>query len=46
LASLKQGTDRVFTVPDQRSIKFATVLEANQDKLKLLYKPEDMIFRE
>jgi endonuclease YncB( thermonuclease family) len=46
LASLKQGTDRVFTVPDQRSIKFATVLEANQDKLKLLYKPEDLIFRE
>jgi endonuclease YncB( thermonuclease family) len=44
--SLKQGTDRVFTVPDQRSVKFATVLEANQDQLKLLYKPEDLIFRE
>jgi hypothetical protein len=46
VASLKQGTDRVFTVPDQRSVKFATVLEASQDQLKLLYKPEDLIFRE
>jgi endonuclease YncB( thermonuclease family) len=46
VASLKQGTDRVFTVPDQRSVKFATVIEANQDQLKLLYKPEDLIFRE
>lgn len=46
LASLKQGTDRVFTIPDQRSVKFVTVLETSQTQLKLLYKPEDLIFRE
>jgi endonuclease YncB( thermonuclease family) len=44
--SLAQGRDRLFTVPDQRSIKFSTAMEVSQDKLKLTYKPEDMIFRE
>ncbi len=44
--SLKQGTDRVFTISDQRSIKFATALTVVRDQLQLLYKPEDLIFRE
>jgi endonuclease YncB( thermonuclease family) len=46
LASLAQGSDRLFTLPDQRSIKFATALEVNKDTLKLKYKPEELIFRE
>jgi hypothetical protein len=44
--SLAQSSDRLFTVPDQRSIKFSTAIEVSKDKLKLVYKPEDMIFRE
>ncbi len=44
--SLSQGTDRLFTLSDQRSIKFSTALDVSQNKLKLTYKPEDMIFRE
>ncbi len=44
--SLAQGTDSLFTVPDQRSIKFSTAVELSKGKLKLIYKPEDMIFRE
>ncbi len=44
--ALAQGRDRLFTVPDQRSIKFSTTMAVSKDKLKLLYKPEDMIFRE
>jgi endonuclease YncB( thermonuclease family) len=45
LESLAQGSDRLFTIPDQRSIKFSTALEVSKDKLKLQYKPEEMIFR-
>ena len=43
--SLSQGSDRLFTIPDQRAIKFATALEVDGNKLKLKYKPEEMIFR-
>lgn len=45
VASLAQGDDRLFTIPDQRWIKLSTALDANGDQLKLKYKPEDMIFR-
>ena len=45
LESLAQGSDRLFTIPDQRSIKFSTALEVSGDTLKLKYKPEEMIFR-
>jgi len=45
LESLAQGDDRLFTIPDQRWIKFSTALEVSEDKLKLKYKPEEMIFR-
>lgn len=45
LASLAQGSDRLFTIPDQRWIKFSTALEVSGDRLKLKYKPEEMIFR-
>jgi endonuclease YncB( thermonuclease family) len=44
--SLAQGRDRLFTVPDQRSIKFSTAMEVSKGKIKLIYNPEDMIFRE
>ncbi|MGL5833914.1 MAG: thermonuclease family protein [Waterburya sp.] len=45
LESLAQGSDRLFTIPDQRSIKFSTALEVKGNKLKVQYKPEEMIFR-
>jgi endonuclease YncB( thermonuclease family) len=45
LESLAQGSDRLFTIPDQRSIKFSTALEVKENKLKVKYKPEEMIFR-
>ncbi|MEN9517953.1 MAG: hypothetical protein RLZZ381_541 [Cyanobacteriota bacterium] len=45
LESLAQGDDRLFTIPDRRSIKFSTALEVKGNKLKLKYKPEEMIFR-
>jgi endonuclease YncB( thermonuclease family) len=45
VADLSRGSDRLFTIPDQRSIKFSTALEVSGDQLKLLYKPEEMIFR-
>ncbi|MEN9871941.1 MAG: hypothetical protein RLZZ171_2933 [Cyanobacteriota bacterium] len=45
LESLAQGSDRLFTIPDRRWIKFSTALEVSGDKLKLKYKPEEMIFR-
>lgn len=45
LESLAQGSDRLFTIPDQRSIKFSTALEVKGNKLKIQYKPEEMIFR-
>ncbi|KAM3100631.1 thermonuclease family protein [Phormidesmis sp. 146-12] len=44
--SLARGSDRLFTVPDQRSIKFSTAMSVSGDKLKLQYKPEELIFRE
>jgi endonuclease YncB( thermonuclease family) len=44
--SISKGSDRLFTVPDQRAIKFSTAMEVSGDSLKLIYKPEDMIFRE
>jgi endonuclease YncB( thermonuclease family) len=45
LESLSEGSDRLFTIPAQRLIKFSTALEVNEDKLKLKYKPEEMVFR-
>jgi endonuclease YncB( thermonuclease family) len=45
VASLTTGDDRLFTIPDQRWIKLSTALEVKGDKLKLLYQPEEMIFR-
>ncbi|MGL6343318.1 MAG: thermonuclease family protein [Waterburya sp.] len=45
LASLAQGSDRLFTIPDQRSIKFSTALAVKGNQLKIQYKPEEMIFR-
>jgi endonuclease YncB( thermonuclease family) len=45
LESLSRGTDRLFTIPDQRWIKFSTALEFNNNTLRMLYKPEEMVFR-
>lgn len=45
LESLAQGSDRLFTIPDQRWIKLSTALEVNGDTIKFKYKPEEMIFR-
>lgn len=42
--ALARGKDRLFTIPDQRSIKFSTALKVDGDKLKMLYKPEEMVF--
>jgi endonuclease YncB( thermonuclease family) len=42
---LSRGSDRLFTIPDQRWIKLSTALEVSGDTLKLKYKPEEMIFR-
>jgi len=44
LRALSRGKDRLFTIPDQRSIKFSTALKVDGDKLKMLYKPEEMVF--
>lgn len=41
---LSRGKDRLFTIPDQRSIKFSTALEVDGDKITMLYKPEEMVF--
>lgn len=43
---LGRGSDRLFTISDQRSIRFSTAMEVSKEKLKLSYKPEDMVFRE
>jgi endonuclease YncB( thermonuclease family) len=43
--SLAGGSDRLFTIPDRKYIKLSTAIEVSGDKLKLKYKPEDMIFR-
>ena len=44
IKSLARGKDRLFTIPDQRSIKFSTALKVEGNKLRMLYKPEEMIF--
>jgi endonuclease YncB( thermonuclease family) len=44
IQELSRGKDRLFTIPDQRSIKFSTALEVDGDKLTMLYKPEEMVF--
>ncbi|MBD2169004.1 thermonuclease family protein [Calothrix membranacea FACHB-236] len=41
---LSKGKDRLFTIPDQRSIKFSSALKVDGNKIKMLYKPEDMVF--
>jgi endonuclease YncB( thermonuclease family) len=43
--SLAKGSDRMFTIPDRRYIKLSTAIEVSGDKLKLNYKPEEMVFR-
>jgi endonuclease YncB( thermonuclease family) len=45
IESLSRGTDRLFTIPDQRWLKFSTALEFNDNTLRMLYKPEEMVFR-
>ncbi len=44
IRELSRGKDRLFTIPDQRAIKFATALKVEGDNLKMLYKPEEMVF--
>jgi endonuclease YncB( thermonuclease family) len=44
IRELSKGKDRLFTIPDQRAIKFSTALEADGNKIKMLYKPEEMVF--
>ena len=44
IETLSRGKDRLFTIPDQRSIKFSTALKVDGDKLLMLYKPEEMVF--
>jgi endonuclease YncB( thermonuclease family) len=41
---LAQGEDRVFTLPDQRCIKFATAISVQPHALKMIYRPEEMLF--
>jgi endonuclease YncB( thermonuclease family) len=41
---LAQGTDRIFTLSDQRCIKFATAMAVQPHSLKMLYPPEEMLF--
>lgn len=41
---LSRGKDRLFTIPDQRSIKFSTVLKVSGNKITMRYKPEEMVF--
>lgn len=41
---LSRGKDRLFTIPDQRSIKLSTALKVKGNKLTMLYKPEEMVF--
>ncbi|BAZ45226.1 hypothetical protein NIES4102_22450 [Chondrocystis sp. NIES-4102] len=45
LAFLAQGNDALFTIRDQRYINFSSALELQGDKIKLNYKPEQMVFR-
>lgn len=44
IKSLARGKDRLFTIPDQRWIKFSTALKEEKNKLRMLYEPEEMIF--
>lgn len=44
IRELSRGKDRLFTIPDQRSIKFSTALKVNGNKITMLYKPEEMVF--
>ncbi|MBD2104090.1 thermonuclease family protein [Leptolyngbya sp. FACHB-261] len=44
IRELSRGKDRLFTIPDQRSIKFSTTLEVDGDKITMLYRPEEMVF--
>ncbi|MBD2341194.1 thermonuclease family protein [Calothrix sp. FACHB-156] len=41
---LSKGKDRLFTIPDQRSIKFSSALKVDGNKIRMLYQPEDMVF--
>ena len=45
IESLSRGKDRLFTIPDQRWIKFSTALKVDGNKLTMLYKPEEMVFK-
>lgn len=44
VAALSRGKDRLFTIPDQRSIKLSTALKVSGNKLTMLYKAEEMVF--
>jgi endonuclease YncB( thermonuclease family) len=44
IEALSRGKDRLFTIPDQRWIKFSTALKIDGNKLSMLYKPEEMVF--
>lgn len=44
IRELSRGKDRLFTIPDQRSIKFSTALKVDGNKITMLYKPEEMVF--
>ncbi|WP_088891343.1 thermonuclease family protein [Leptolyngbya ohadii] len=44
LKELSRGKDRLFTLTDQRSIKFSTALKVDGNKLVMRYNPEDMMF--
>ena len=44
IKSLARSKDRLFTIPDQRWIKFSTALKVEKNKLRMLYEPEEMIF--
>lgn len=44
LEALSRGKDRLFTIPDQRSIKLSTALKVEGNKLTMLYRPEEMVF--
>ncbi|MBD2356244.1 thermonuclease family protein [Tolypothrix sp. FACHB-123] len=44
IRELARGKDRLFTIPDQRSIKFSTAIKVDGNKIKMLYKPEEMVF--
>jgi endonuclease YncB( thermonuclease family) len=41
---LAKGDDRLFAIPDGKTIKFSKALEVIGEKLRLRYKPEEMIF--